>query len=189
MTQTNKKNKSKKKNNEKHGFMKQTLEAMDNSKAAFYLAFIGIIIQFVHNLLAVAGTFNLFASNEHPLLIVGEWTLAVTIGLFFAGALFYFTIKAGSIKMGNTQKEEKKEAIRKRQRKYRDVVLLFAIFDSFIDAYFWIYIVFLESDLSNIASFGEEMAAKWILLIVILPIVVMLPQTLRLYSGEIEYKK
>lgn len=177
--------------NEESGFMNTVLRSMQNSKAAFYLAFVGIVIQFVHNLLAVAGMFNLFASDNHILLLVGEWILAVAIGLFFAGALFYFTIKAGSIKTQGRGKgnmgEDTKQSYLSRQKKYRNTVKFFAVFDSFIDAYFWIYIVFLQGDISNLSTFNEEIATKWALLIVIIPIIIMLPQTLRLYSGEIEY--
>jgi hypothetical protein len=173
----------------RESFMTATLKAMENSKAAFYLAFIGIIIQFIHNLLAVAGTFNLFNSNDPLLLLIGEWVLAVAIGLFFAGALFYFTIKAGSVKVTRALKTETKEERRDKKQKYDTIVWLFAIFDSLIDAYFWIYIVFLKSDIANVATLTNEVASKWMLLVVIVPIIVMLPQTLRLYSGEIEYAK
>lgn len=176
----------KKKTKQSFQFMTTIMNAMQNSTAAFYLAFIGVIIQFIHNLLAVAGTFGLFSSSGHILLIIGEWVLAIAIGFFFAGALFYFTIKSGSVSITRAQKAESREERRKIRKKYNLIVWLFAIFDSLIDFYFWFYIVFLQGSLNNVDQFQELVLEKWILLLVIIPIIIMLPQTLRLYSGEIE---
>jgi len=170
----------------KDKFVLSILTSMKNSKAGFYLAFVGVIIQFIHNVLAFAGTFKLFESTQHWLLITGEWILVILLGFFFAGALFYFTIKSGSYKVLMSQSKGLRDENRKLKKRYDRNLKVFQVFDSLIDAYFWLYIVFLESDIDNVQNINNLIENKYVLLIVILPIVFMLPQTIRFYSGEVE---
>ena len=169
------------------GLLRLTARSMQDSSFAFYLAFTGVIIQFIHNLLAVAGTFNLFVIDEHWLLFAFEWMIALSIAAIFAATLFFFTLKAGSIKkpQGNAG-NDKLETYRKERSKYKQIVSGFSIFDTLLDFYFWIYIVFMGSNIGGVTQLWQTIDERGILLIVIIPIVVMLPQTLRFYSEEVK---
>lgn len=182
----------KKGKNKKRGLLPFVAKTMDNTSFAFYLAFTGVVIQFIHNVLAIAGTFDLFSPDEPVLLVIGEWLLAIMIAFFFAYTLFYFTIRTGTITIPDNRKsEETKREYVKLKRKYSGINWGFSIFDTLIDFYFWIYIVFMGSDidLSNVSGLISGMQERWILLVVILPITIMLPQTLRFYTKEIELNK
>lgn len=168
-------------------FVTSILESVASSKAGFYLALVGVTIQFIHNVLAFAGTFSLFSTNQHGLLVAGEWVLVVFLGFFFAGGLFYFTIKSGSVKVHLSQENSLRESNTIRKKKYNKNLKIFQVFDTLIDIYFWIYIVFLKANLDNLGSLKDFLLDKAILLVVIIPIAIMLPQTIRFYSGEIEH--
>lgn len=170
----------------KDKFVLSILTSMNNSKAGFYLALIGVIIQFFHNVLAFAGTFKLFESTQPTMLVIGEWVLVILLGFFFAGALFYFTIKSGSVLSVPSQSRKLQDSNKDLKRKYNRNLKIFQVFDSLIDAYFWFYIIFLEANIDNIKNIGNLIEEKSILLVVVLPIIFMLPQTIRFYSGEVE---
>jgi hypothetical protein len=171
------------------GLLRTTATSIEDSSFVFYLAFVSIIVQFIHNLLAVAGTFDLFVIDEAFVLFLLEWLLAITIAAVFAASLFYFTIKAGSIDPDKKRKDHTKEPVRRQQKKYNQIVWGFAIFDTLLDFYFWVYIVFMNSNIGGVTDLYSVMQERWILLIVIIPIVVYLPQTLRFYAREIELSK
>jgi len=173
----------------KNNIISITATSLENSSFAFYLALIGVFIQFVHNLLAVAGTFNLFVIDESLILFIFEWLLAITVAAAFAASLFYFTIKAGSITITGQHKKETQEERKEKKKKYNQIIKLFAAFDTLLDFYFWVFIVFMQSSVSNVTSLKDAIAERWILLIVIIPIVLFLPQMLRFYAREIELKK
>lgn len=163
--------------------------AMNNTSLGFYLAFSGVVLQFVHNLLAVAGTFGLFNTNDPPLLVAGEWVLTFILAYFLGMSLLYFTLKAGSVgKIEGDLREETKEERRKTKSKYNRIVNWFQAFDTLIDLYFWIFIVFMGAEIQGIENIVDVILRQWPLLIVVIPVVVMLPQTLRFYANEIEFK-
>ena len=176
---------------QKSGIFGFISRSMQDSSFAFYLAFTGVIIQFVHNLLAVATTFALFSPEAHPLLVVGEWILAFTIAFAFAATLFYFTIQAGTVEITSGITEEEKQEKRGQRKKYNRIIGMFVGFDTLIDFYFWVLIVFIGGNVDNMTSgrILSEVQEGWPLLIVIIPVTVMLPLTLQFYTREIKIKK
>lgn len=170
-------------------FMVLIGKAMENTSLGFYLAISGVVLQFVHNLLAVAGIFGLFNANTPLLLTIGEWILVFVLAYFLGMSLLYFTLKLGMINTEGDMKKETKEQRLKIKKKYVTIVNWFQGFDTLVDLYFWIFIIFMNANIKGVQQLTQVITRQWSLLIVIIPIVVMLPQTLRFYSNEIEFFK
>ena len=166
-------------------FMNAVLESIKNSSFAFYTTMVGVVIQFVHNIASFAGMLGLYTTEQSLTLIVFEWILVVLMGGFFAFTLFFLTVEYGNIKVLESQSDIVRNENKEKKDEYGKRLKTYTVFDIFIDFYFWIYIVFMENNLENVSRLPEILSQKWPLLIVILPVVNMLPLTIRFYAGTI----
>ena len=173
------------------GFLTRVANSIENSSFGFYWSFVGIVIQFIHILLAIGGTFGVFQPDVPTPLLIGEWMLAVTFAAYFASTLFNFTLKGGmhaGRKPDGRASDYDKKLHNRKGVKYNIIVSVFAVFDIFVAFYFWIFIVYMGGAAEEISTQAilQAMSVNWFLTAFIISMTFMHPISLLFYAKEID---
>lgn len=181
----------KKSKDTKPGLLTLVATGVSNSSFAFYWSFVGVVIQFFHVSMAIAGTFGVFQSDVPVFLLIGEWILIITFAGFFSATLLYFTLKSGTVKVETKRKEEKRKEAKKQKEKYNWIVRIFLLFDIVVAYFFWMFVVFMQTTIFEVSTqeIVNSMQDNLMLSVFIFAVVIMHPLTLVFYAKEVDLKR
>lgn len=151
-------------------FINEIIKALVSIRAGFLFAVAGTIAQTFH-------TYNVIYDISS---IPEPWKTwqAIIVAFFLSGALLYYTLKSGSTGEGTESYSLK--------RKYNNTANFFAVFESFINIYYWsnkiILVPFLEEH-------QQITPAMWYKMIPAMVFAIAIPVVLKHYAGDIDLTK
>lgn len=151
-------------------FINEVIKALVSIRSGFLFAVAGTIAQTFH-------TYNVIYDISS---IPEPWRTiqAIIVAFFLSGALLYYTVKAGSVGDG-----AENYTLRK---KYNNTANFFAVFESFINIYYWSNKIIL---IPLLIENQEITPAMWYKMIPAMVFAIAIPVVLKHYAGDIDLKQ
>ena len=163
--------------------IEKTIKALNRNPAAFIITIVGTIAQAIHT--------TKLAYDISPLL--GYWITieSILIGIFFSIGLVFFTVRAGLIDILEGETPEVKADKMAEISDYYRTAKYFAIFEAFINLFYWIGAIiilpyFKNNNLGLMEILQSITVFDWFRLISGCVYAIALPIILRKYAGEIK---